>query len=268
MKGAFDGFLGSGEIYCPDCGGERFKEVVGVNNETGDQFRFYMKALCPCQSAKAKADEERFEAVKRERRIASMRRRCLPEERLHGFVFDKDDSPESEASGICRRYAEHWEKVTSKGYGLLIHGNVGTGKTFYASCIVNALIDKGIAAELTTITRILNTVAIEDRDIELAKLSRLPLIVLDDLGAERPTDYSRELAFTIIDERVKSRKPMVVTTNLSPAEMMKVSDMTLLRIYERVLEACPIRVGLTGKSRRLANDKENVENAMRDLFGG
>ena len=78
---------------------------------------------------------------------------------------------------------------------------------------------------------------------------------------------SRELAFTIIDERVKAKKPMIVTTNLSPAEMMKVSDMTLLRIYERVLEACPIRVGLTGKSRRLANDKENVENAMRDLFG-
>lgn len=36
---------------------------------------------------------------------------------------------------------------------------------------------------------------------------------------------------------------------------------------ERVLEACPIRVALAGRSRRMKNDKENVENAMRDLFG-
>lgn len=77
----------------------------------------------------------------------------------------------------------------------------------------------------------------------------------------------KEMTFTIIDERVKSRRPMVVTTNLSPADMMKVEDLSLLRTYERVLEACPIRVALAGRSRRMKNDKENIAEAMQDLFG-
>lgn len=253
---------------CPECGEARFKEIGVCDDITGESINLQVRVACECEIEKAKAKEERFNRMQEERRIRRTRQRCLPDDRLHAFTFDKDDAPDTQASKTCRKYVDRWERVTEKGYGLLIYGTVGTGKTFYAACIVNALIDKGIAAELTTITRILNTVAIEDRDAELAKLNRLPLIVIDDLGAERPTDYSRELAFTIIDERVKAGRPMVVTTNLTVAEMRSTSETALLRIYERVLEACPIRVGLTGKSRRLANDKENVENAMRDLFGG
>jgi len=266
MKESFDSMKMVEEV-CPVCGEQRFKDIKFIDNDTGKEFNFSMKVACACELTKAKEEEAEFNRNQEERRIRRMRQRYLADDRLHKFTFDIDDSPDSEASDMCRRYLARWALVTEKGYGLLIYGTVGTGKTFYAACIVNALIDKGIAAELTTITRILNTVAIEDRDAELAKLNRLPLIVIDDLGAERPTDYSRELAFTIIDERVKAGRPMVVTTNLTVAEMRSTSETALLRIYERVLEACPIRVGLTGKSRRLANDKENVENAMRDLFG-
>lgn len=266
MKDTIDG-LKADENHCPDCGDPLFNVIRFIDGETGDPVSLCLRAACSCERRKAEEEERQFEAQQRRQRSRRMRQRCLPDDRLHKFTFDVDDSADSQASEMCRRYVSRWELVTEKGYGLLIHGPVGTGKTFYAACIVNSLIDKGIAAELTTITRILNTIAIEDRDVELARLNRLPLIVIDDLGAERQTDYSRELAFTIVDERVKAKKPMIVTTNLPVAEMLKVEDIGLLRIYERVLEACPIRVGLTGKSRRVRNDKENVEAAMRELFG-
>lgn len=255
------------EEYCPDCGEARFTDIEIYDSSTGGTVNLRMKAACSCQVKKAKEEEAEFNRNQEERRIKRLRQRYLFDSRLHNFTFDADDSPDSNISVICRRYIERWDLVSEKGYGILLSGNIGTGKTFYAACIVNALIDKGVAAELTTITRLLNTIAIEDRDQELAKLNRLPLIVIDDLGAERQTDYSRELAFTIIDERVKAKKPMIVTTNLPVAEMLKVEDLSLLRTYERVLEACPIRVALAGRSRRMKNDKENIAEAMQDLFG-
>ncbi len=252
---------------CPDCGDPCYKDIEILNSETGEMMPVRMKAICGCEAARRKEEEKVFLAKERERRIKYLRDRYLPEVRLRGFTFQADDSPNTQASTMCRQYVDRWQTAKEKGYGLLLHGSVGTGKTFYAACIVNALIDQGIAAELTTITRLINTIAIEDRDVELAKLNRLPLIVLDDLGAERQTDYGREMAFTIIDERVKAKKPLIVTTNLSPAEMVKTENMGLVRTYERVLEACPIRVALTGRSRRMRDDKANVDKAMNDLFG-
>ncbi len=252
---------------CDKCGDPLYKDIEVVNSKTGEVIPVRMKAICGCEAQRLENEKSLYEKKQREMRTKFLRSRYLPEERLRSFTFKADDSPKSEASVMCRQYINRWNVVKEKGHGLLLHGSIGTGKTFYAACIVNALIDQGIAAELTTITRLLNTIFIENRDAELAKLNRLPLIVLDDLGAERQTDYSKEMTFTIIDERVKSRRPMVVTTNLSPADMMKVEDLSLLRTYERVLEACPIRVALAGRSRRMKNDKENIAEAMQDLFG-
>ena len=265
MREFIEGLTTVEKVICSKCGEQRYKDIT-ITDEAGEEIPLRMKALCQCEYAERKELERKIKEFDRIARVEYLKKKYLPEERLHGFTFDKDDSPTSEASITCRQYVNKWQTVRIKGYGLLLHGNVGTGKTFYASCIANELINQGTAVALTTITRLINSIAIEDRDEELARLNTLPLIIIDDLGAERQTEYSRELAFTVIDERVKSKRPLIVTTNLSPADMAKADDLSARRTYERVLEACPIRVGLTGRSRRMLDDKQNVEKAMKDLF--
>lgn len=265
MREFIEGMIATERAVCPVCGEQQYKDI-NIAEEGCEEVWVRMRAICTCEYEKRQEAERTIKRLERQSRIDYLKRRHLPEKRLHGFTFDTDDRSKSEASIICRRYVDRWQTVKENGYGLLLHGNVGTGKTFYAACIVNAMIEKGIAAELTTITRLINTIAIENRDVALAELNRLPLIVIDDLGAERQTEYSREMAFTVIDERIKSKRPLIVTTNLSPDEMVQADDMSQLRTYERVLEACPIRVGLTGRSRRRSDDKQKVETAMKDLF--
>ncbi len=64
------------------------------------------------------------------------------------------------------------------------------------------------------------------------------LLVIDDLGVERSTEYAMEKMFTVIDSRYRSRKPLIVTTNLKLEEIKNPPDLTHARIYDRILERC------------------------------
>ena len=67
-------------------------------------------------------------------------------------------------------------------------------------------------------------------------LKRYALLILDDLGAERKSEYMQEQVYNIIDARYKSGLPMIITTNLTAEEMKKPSDLGNSRIYDRILE--------------------------------
>ena len=80
-------------------------------------------------------------------------------------------------------------------------------------------------------------------------LARAELLVLDDLGAERETDYGREIVYSVIDARYQSRRPTVISTNLTRTELAAPDDMACRRTYSRVLEMClPLEVD-TGRRR-------------------
>ena len=83
----------------------------------------------------------------------------------------------------------------------------------------------------------------------LESLNRYSLLVLDDLGAERSTEYMQEIVYNIVDWRYRSGKPMIVTTNLTGEQMKATDNIQLQRIYDRIFERClPIEVN--GQSRR------------------
>ena len=64
------------------------------------------------------------------------------------------------------------------------------------------------------------------------------LLVIDDLGVERNTEYAMEQMFTVIDSRYRSKKPLIVTTNLKLEEIKNPPDLAHARIYDRILERC------------------------------
>ena len=82
-------------------------------------------------------------------------------------------------------YVEHWKEAYRDNTGLLLFGDVGTGKSFFAGCIANALLDRDVPVLMTNFPSILNRltgVFAEDRAAFIASLDDYSLLVIDDLG--------------------------------------------------------------------------------------
>ena len=119
--------------------------------------------------------------------------------------------------------------------GLLIWGDVGTGKSFFAGCIANALLEKGIPVLMTNFSRILNTLTgmhFEDRNQFINSLNRYSLLIIDDLGIERNSDFALEQVFNVIDSRYRSKKPLIITTKSRSKKPKKERDARTHRLIQ------------------------------------
>ena len=103
---------------------------------------------------------------------------------------------------------------------------------------------------MTNFARVLNTLwSIEKKQAYIDSFNKFDLLVLDDLGTERRSEYAQEQVFNVIDSRYRAKLPLIITTNLSIEEIKKPDSVGNSRIYDRVLEMChPVEV--TGHSRR------------------
>ena len=152
--------------------------------------------------------------------------------------------------------------------GLLIWGDVGTGKSFFAGCIANALLEKGVPVLMTNFSRILNTLTgmhFEDRNQFINSLNRYSLLIIDDLGIERNSDFALEQVFNVIDSRYRSKKPLIITTNLTLSELNNAADIAHKRIYDRILERC-IPVRINNRNIRQDNATDNLKQAKKILL--
>ena len=131
--------------------------------------------------------------------------------------------------------------------------------------MVNALIDAGYPCLMTNFARVLNTLwGTEKKQDYIDNLNSFQLLVLDDLGAERRSEYSQEQVFNVIDARYRAKLPLIITTNLEIDEIKNPKDIGNARIYDRILEMChPIRV--TGQNRRRQKIREGFHD-MNKLF--
>ena len=143
--------------------------------------------------------------------------------------------------------------------GLLIYGDTGNGKTHAAACIANALIDECVPVMMTSFPRILSGGF--DKSSTIAEMNRYPLVVIDDLGAERQSDYSLEIMYLIIDERYKAKKPLIITTNLSFNRWNEIfgDEVLTAAMVDRI--TCKAYVmNITGQSYRIKETKEWLES--------
>ena len=85
----------------------------------------------------------------------------------------------------------------------------------------------------TILSRLCRTFG-EDRTAFLDSLGDYDLLIIDDLGVERNTEYALEQMFSIVDSRYRSGKPLIVTTNLKLDEMKYPPDLAHARIYDRI----------------------------------
>ncbi|MCM1330432.1 MAG: ATP-binding protein [Ruminococcus sp.] len=246
-----------GLLWCGKCRTPKQCRVTVL----GREFTPY----CPCEceqerlAAEKKAFEERQKAVDGARlRTISGVTGNLADSRFEKYGVTADNE---RAYRVCKRYADRFGELPKKNQGLLLWGGVGTGKTFSAACIANSLLDRGVPVIFTSFVQLLGIGKGFGVDEEfIAELNRAALLIIDDFGAERSTDFALEKVYSIIDGRYTAGKPMVITTNLDLDEMMKCRDVRFQRVYERVLETCyPVK--FEGKSRR----KETAKNRFEEM---
>ena len=250
---------------CPVCGKATLIEVT----MTCGQQQKTMPRHVNCACVKKQRETEKAQARQREFEAQLMQAWAGTGLAITTFrhdTFDVDDRANEKISRTCRRYVDKWAEVREKNYGLLFYGSVGTGKTFLAHAIANALIVQGVSVLVSNFSKILNTVmSSRDRQQILDSLNAYQLLVIDDLGMERSTDFAREVTYAVIDQRGQSGLPLIITTNLSLAEIKDTSDMSLRRIYDRLETLCPITICMDGESRRTA-DAARRKQAARELL--
>jgi DNA replication protein DnaC len=221
-----------------------------------------VRCICECKKAELDAFENRQKAEENARK----RRACFAETNMADWTFEKDDRKNPKLSDAMQNYVKHFTEFKAEGKGLLLHGTVGTGKTFLAACIANALIDEGYRVQMTNFTRLTNIIqgTFDGKQAVIDSLNKHHLLIIDDLGAERKSEFMQEQVWNIVDARYRSGLPFIITTNLTMNEIKNPADIGFARIYDRILERChPVEV--SGVSRRRMKVKDSFLDTQAKL---
>lgn len=138
-----DGLLYCGKSHTPKQ--MRVPGALAVAVEGGVMFH-----SCICESEKIKREREenqrRQKETERIYKIPERQSYCFSDERYKDSTFSADKGYSQQAINAAHYYVDNFERLSAAKMGLMFLGNIGTGKTFAACCIANALIDKGYRA--------------------------------------------------------------------------------------------------------------------------
>lgn len=157
------------------------------------------------------------------------------------------------AKGIALRFTEKFPEMQ----GLLFIGPVGTGKTHLAAAIANDLIQKFYTVIFRNAVDIISTiVSTYQKDASTYEVinafTSADLLVIDDLGKERMTEFTSSVLYQIINKLYEDEKPIIITTNFNSEQLAKRLGERGDAIVSRITEMCrPIM--LDGPDWRLRN---------------
>ena len=258
-------YMKDGHSYCKTCHERKDGEVRSLMD-----MKFIFKNNCKC-------DRERLEKQKqreKEQEIERLKRSCFISMSQWAYTFDNYKGEKDKSYTIAKNYVKEYEQMKKENIGLLFCGTVGSGKTYLACCIANALIeDYMIRVKIRNFAQIINDLQKSGFDLDkneyIESLTNVSVLILDDLGIERDTSYAKEQVYNIVNSRYLKQKPTIFTTNL-PYEKIQNSDdgVEYERIYSRIIEMC-IPVKVMGEDFRKRLQKEKLkQNKERLLRGG
>lgn len=220
-------YLKDGLLYCSKCNEPKQakKIILGKEKTVG--------ILCKCDEQQEKQRQKELqdniflESVKRNKEIG------ITDKAYLSNTFENDDNRNPDISSLCNKYVKAFDKMKENNYGILFYGDVGTGKSYYACCIGNELLNKGKKVLITSLGRLAKNRL--DKTTLTTDLSKFDLIIIDDLGAEND---STATVYNIVDDIYRFGINLIVTTNLSPEQLKNPTDLNKKRVYDRICEMC------------------------------
>jgi DNA replication protein DnaC len=195
----------------------------------------------------------------RPQRLAQARARSLSAvipRRYRDVAFERPPVTDIEPHVVAatRRYADTIDGQLDAGRGLWFMGPVGTGKTTLAMLVSKAALKAGRSVAIYSLPRLLNEIretahGTERSHLELLdRLTAVDLLHIDDVGAERTTDWVLEELYSIVNARYEDERSMVITTNILDREALceQISERTVSRLTEMCDE-----LPLLGDDRRM-----------------
>ena len=247
-------YMKDGHAYCKACHERKDGEIRSFLDKN-----FIFKNNCKCE---------------REQEIEQLKRDCFISMSQWAYTFDNYRGEKDKSYIIARNFVKEYEQMKKENIGLLFCGTVGSGKTYLACSIANALIEEYmIRVKIRNFAQIINDLQKGGFDLDkneyIEALTNVSVLILDDLGIERDTSYAKEQVYNIVNSRYLKQKPTIFTTNL-PYEKIQNSDdgVEYERIYSRIIEMC-IPVKVIGEDFRKRLQKEKLrKNKERLLNGG
>lgn len=212
---------------------------------------------CRCVREYHEAQKAESEQTRHLQEVKRLRRNCFRYSNYADATF-QNSKVVNKQSVFCKGYVKDWEQMKAKNIGMLFWGDVGTGKTYLAACIANALIEQEVSVKMLNFSRILNS-GFETRNELLEDICRCSLLIIDDFGSERETEYGLEMIHSVLDARYNCGKPMIVTTNLPLQTINNPVDVMHKKIYDRLKNCVPIQ--FTGESFR-----KDIGNQKKEEF--
>ena len=256
-----DGFL-----YCGKCHGRKEAEIKWFGKKTRK-----VPVMCQCQKEELKIRDDRINREEEMRSIQKAKISSMMDDTFQTATFENFQMRKENEVHLktAKSYCEKFQTMYERNQGLLFDGTVGTGKSYTAACIANSLLERNTAVVMTSFVRILQEMQGFDREREESfsnRLNNVRLLIIDDLGAERSTDYALEKVYGIIDSRYRAKKPLILTTNLTLQQMQNTTDIRYERIYDRIFEMC-YPMEFTGVSWRKRQAFQRFEETRKILEG-
>jgi DNA replication protein DnaC len=198
---------------------------------------------CECRALKAKR--------KQSRRLGT----GIPK-RFRGVGFDRQPIADMDPALVreIRSFVRDVNSNLDKGKGLWLFGDVGTGKTSLAMLVSKAALEAGRSVAIYSMPRLLSDIkeTYEDRSettyMQLfERLASVDLLHIDDLGAEKRTEWVLEQLYSIVNERWQNERSIVVTTNLGLDDLR---DQIGFRTVSRIEGVCGPAIPIMGRDLR------------------
>ncbi|MFT2721679.1 ATP-binding protein [Deinococcus sp. A31D244] len=238
-----------GDPYCRD---GKYDDGSGIHSDLPD-----------CPGCKAQERLERMEL--------DFGRSALPASMVHA-TWDTVDTTHASWQKL-QRLALRIQDVRTKGYNAILAGLPGRGKSLGATLVLRSAIEAGYSARMLTAAQITqmalktyrrdSTESLEDL---LRRLALPDFLAIDDLGAAETQSRGTEIAvFTqLIDQRVKDKKPTIITANLDASEDFEKA--LGFRAFERIRYKCA-PIAFDGPNYRQAADQAEADELDRFIFG-
>lgn len=167
-------------------------------------------------------------------------------------LYRNAEFPKTDFGDAAREWLQHYRANRIMGTpprSLVILGATGTGKTWTACAIARALLaEDTVPCTVTTVSKLMADLrpASGGLDVDLLQFTTTPVLVLDDLGMERPTEWVAEMLYRIAHDRSHNGRPTIVTSNLTGAQIRARYD---LRTVERLFGGAKL-IEIAGETRR------------------